>query len=146
MWEVRPISEWIAVIGKKPVKVRCVDVNKGDDESSNVRCRIVANDFNIDKCPDLSAVTPPLEYLRYLVSRCASSQLGLQKTKLMIQDVKKGIFLCACDQRRVCRLAPRERKHRLECAPNCINHCMGHEVVPSICHKLNRKSSRAWDL
>ena len=36
VWEVRPISECIAVTGKKPVKVRWVDVNKGDDQSPNV--------------------------------------------------------------------------------------------------------------
>ena len=40
--EIRPISECFEVTGKKPVKVRWVDVNKGDDESPNVRCRIVA--------------------------------------------------------------------------------------------------------
>ena len=92
VWEIRPISECLEVTGKKPVKVRWVDVNKGDDESPNVRCRIVAKDFNIDKRPDLFAATPPLEYLRYLVARCASSQLGLAKTKLMVQDVKKAYF------------------------------------------------------
>ena len=85
-------AERVAVTGKKPVKVRWVDVNKGDDESPNVRCRIVAEDFNIDKRPDLFAAMRPLEYLRYLLSRCASSQLGSQKTKLMIQDVKKAYF------------------------------------------------------
>ena len=41
-WEVRTIAECLEVTGKKPVKVRWVDVNKGDDESPNVRCRIVA--------------------------------------------------------------------------------------------------------
>ena len=83
-WELRPIAECIEVTGKKPVKVRWVDVNKGDDDTPNVRCRIVAKDFNVDKRPDLFAATPPLEYLRYLVSRCASSQLGTRKTKLMV--------------------------------------------------------------
>ena len=42
--------------------------------------------------PDPFAAMPPLECLRYLVSRCASSQLGTQKTKLMVQDVKKAYF------------------------------------------------------
>ena len=41
VWEVRPVSECIEVTGKKPVKVRWVDFNKGDDESPNVRCSIV---------------------------------------------------------------------------------------------------------
>ena len=87
--DLRPIVKCIEVRGTKPVKVRWVDVNKGDDDSPNVRCRIVAKDFNVDKRPDQCAATPPLEYLRYLVSRFASSQLGANKTKLMVQDVKK---------------------------------------------------------
>ena len=92
VWEIRLISECIQVTGKKPTKVRWVDVNKGDSESPNVRSRIVAKDFKTDARPDLFAATPPLEYLRYLVSRCASSQLGPERTKLMVQDVKKAYF------------------------------------------------------
>ena len=33
VWELRPIAECIEVTGKKPVKVRWVDANKGDDDS-----------------------------------------------------------------------------------------------------------------
>ena len=60
VWDFRPIPEFIEVTGKKPVKVRRADVNKGDDDSPNVRCRIVAKDFNVDRRPDLFAATPPL--------------------------------------------------------------------------------------
>ena len=35
---------------------------------------------------------PLLEYPRYLVSRCASSQLGTQKTKLMVEDPTQAYF------------------------------------------------------
>ena len=55
VWELRPVAECIEVTGKKPVKVRWADVNKGDDDTPNVRCRIVATDFNVDKRPDLFA-------------------------------------------------------------------------------------------
>ena len=61
VWELRLIAVCLEVTGKKPVKVRWVDVSKGDDESPNVRCRIVAKDFNVDKRPELFAATPPLE-------------------------------------------------------------------------------------
>ena len=67
-------------------------MNKGDQAAPNVRSRIVAKDFRLDGRPDLFAATPPLEYFRYLVSRCASSQTGKNKTKLMVQDVKKAYF------------------------------------------------------
>ena len=42
VWELRPIDECVKVTGKRPTKVRWVDVNKGDSESPNVRSRIVA--------------------------------------------------------------------------------------------------------
>ena len=141
VWEVRPVPECVEMTGKKPVKVRWVDVTKGDDESSNVRCRIVAENFNIDKWPDLFAATPLLEYLRYLVSRRASSQLGTQKTKLTVQDVKKACFYAPAT-RDVCP----HREHSLECALSFTSHCMGRVMLPSIGRKRTRKSSRAWDL
>ena len=48
VWEVRPITECLQITGKKPTKVRWVDVNKGDSESPNVRSRIVAKDFKVE--------------------------------------------------------------------------------------------------
>ena len=119
VWEVRPIAECIPATGKKPTEVRWVDVNKGDDQSPNVRCRIVANDFKVDARPDLSAATPPLEYLRYLVSRCASSQLGSRPTKLMVQDVKKACFY-----------APATREVYVELPPE--------RAQPGMCAKLQK--------
>ena len=121
LWEIRPIAECIEVTGKKPVKVRWVDVNKGDDKTPNVRCRIVAKDFNIDKRPDLFAATPPLEFLRYLVSRCASSQLSTRKTKLMVQDVKRHTSMPRRHEMSMstCPLSERNRA----CAPSCTNRC-----------------------
>ena len=95
VWEFWPIVKCIEAFGKKLTKVRWVDVSKGDSQSPNVRSRIVAKDFKVDARPDLFAATPPLEFLRYLVSRCASSQLGPRKTKLMVQDVKKAYFYAA---------------------------------------------------
>ena len=69
--ELRPVAECIEKTGRKPTKVRWVDVNKGNTKTPNARSRIVAKDFKTDARPDLFAATPPLEYLRYLVSRCA---------------------------------------------------------------------------
>ena len=97
------------------MKVRWVDVNKGADKTPNVRCRIVAKDFNIDKRPDLFAATPPLEFLRYLVSRCASSQTSARKTKLMVQDVKKAYFYAPATQDLYVDLPP-ERSQPGMCA------------------------------
>ena len=51
------------------------------------------------KQPELFAATPPIEYIRYLVSRCASSQWSSRKTCLMIQDVKKAYFFAKATRR-----------------------------------------------
>ena len=75
----------------------------------------MAKDFNIDKRPDLFAATPQLEYLRYLVSRCASSQLGSRKTKLMVQDIKKA-YMYASATRDVYAELPSERSQPGMCA------------------------------
>ena len=123
VWELRPIAECLEVTGKKPVKVRWVDVNKGDDESPNVRCRIVTKDFNVDKRPGLFAATPLLEYLRYLVSRCASSQLGSDKTKLMVQDVKKRISKRLRPGTTISTSRRSDLNHA--CARNCTSLFMG---------------------
>ena len=36
--------------------------------------------------------TPPIEYIKYLVSRVASTQKSASPTCLMVQDVKKAFF------------------------------------------------------
>ena len=77
----------------------------------------MATDFNIDKRPDLFAATPLLEYLRYLVSTCASSDLVSRcaSSKLLVQDVKKA-YLCAPAIRDVYVELPPERAQPGVCA------------------------------
>ena len=68
VYEKMPRSQ---VQGKKVIKVRWVDVNKGDDKHPDYRSRLVAKEINTGKRPDLFAATPPLESIKYLLSRCA---------------------------------------------------------------------------
>eukprot|EP00973_Karenia_brevis_P059916 8339608-Karenia_brevis.AAC.1 len=45
-WELRPISECIAVTGKPPIPMRWVDTDKGYMRGEHdIRCRMVAKDF-----------------------------------------------------------------------------------------------------
>ena len=97
---------------------RWVDVNKGDDDSPNVRRRIVAKDFNVDKRPDVFAAAPLLEYLRYLVSRCTSSQLEPNKTKLMVQDVKKAYFYAPATRDVYVELPPERAQPGMSAKPH----------------------------
>ena len=54
--------------GKNPIGVRWVDVNKGDNENPEIRCRITAKEFNNNKRDDLFAATPPLEAKKMIFS------------------------------------------------------------------------------
>ena len=117
-------------------------VNKCDNDSPNVRCRIVAKDFSIDKRPDLFAATPPLEYLRYLVSRCASSQLGPNKTKLMLQDVKKAYFYAPATRDVYVELQP-ERAQLGMCAKS-TSLFMGRDTPPLTGRRRIPRSCSAW--
>ena len=60
--------------GRPPIKLRRVDVNKGDKKKPNYRIRIVAKEIKTHNRPDLFAATPPIENIKYLISRVASSQ------------------------------------------------------------------------
>ena len=70
-----PLSECWSKTGKKPIKCRFVDVNKGDNETPNYRSRLVAQEFN-DGSPAHFAATPPLEAVKTLFSLGASQQDG----------------------------------------------------------------------
>ena len=87
-----PISQCIERTGKRPIGTRWVDVNKGDSAKPKVRSRLVAQELNLFKQPELFAATPPIEYIRFLVSCCASSQWTASPTRIMLQDVKKAYF------------------------------------------------------
>ena len=56
-----PEEQCIQATGKKPVKVRRLDINKGDDVNRDYRSRLVAQEIKTDKREDLFAATPPVE-------------------------------------------------------------------------------------
>ena len=78
---VKKMKVWVKVdreqcfrdTGKPPIKLRWVDINKGDEAKPNHRSRIVAKEIKTNNRPDLFAATPPIEHIKYLVSRVASS-------------------------------------------------------------------------
>ena len=47
VWTRRPRAECFERTGKRPVTVKWVDVNKGDDESPNYRSRLVAREIRL---------------------------------------------------------------------------------------------------
>ena len=68
-----PTSMCYQETGKRPVGTRWIDTNKGDSLKPKHRSRLVAQEINTFKNPDLFSATPPLEYIKFLISLCASS-------------------------------------------------------------------------
>lgn len=103
------LDECLRETGKMPVGTRWVDVNKGDTLNPKVRSRLVAQEIAVSKQPELFAATPPIEYIRYLVSCVASSQWGPRPTRLMVQDVKKAYFYAPATRRIYVKIPDEDR-------------------------------------
>ena len=80
VWEKVPRTEAFAVTGRAPVGTRWVDTDKGDGK---LRCRLVAQELKKSSDVSLFVATPPIEYVKYLVSRVASGQNQKDKSCLM---------------------------------------------------------------
>ena len=78
----------------KIISVRWIDINKGDSEKPDYRSRLVGREINRDKekREDLFAATPPLESLKYIISKCASNQKGKNKFVIMSTGIKRAYF------------------------------------------------------
>ena len=83
------IDECYAKIGRAPISVRWIDINKGDQTTLNYRYRLVAREINTHKRDDLFAGTPPLEALKCILSMAASGNRG---EVIMVNDVSRAFF------------------------------------------------------
>ena len=76
----------------KVITTRWIDTDKGDEENPNYRARLVGREIKTDERPDLFAATPPLESLRYIVSKCATHQSGSKRYCMLSSDIKRAYF------------------------------------------------------
>jgi hypothetical protein len=65
--------------GKKPIGVRWIDINKGDDRNPKYRSRLVAMEFNTEKREDLFAATPPVEAKKLLMALAMTEGYGYDR-------------------------------------------------------------------
>ena len=63
-------------MGKAPITVKWVDVNKGDDSNPNYRSRLVAREIRLPGEGSIFAPAPPLEALRTILSLAATRVKG----------------------------------------------------------------------
>ena len=73
-----PIEQCVKETGKKPIRVRWLDINKGDEENKDYRSRLVAQEIKTDKREDLFAATPPLEAKKILFSLAVTEGYGFR--------------------------------------------------------------------
>jgi len=98
VYEKVPIDLCWQVTGKAPVKVKWIDLNKGDDINHDYRSRLVAKELKMDKRLDLFAATPPLEAKKALFSAAVTEGLGYingDKTsgkKIDFIDISRAFF------------------------------------------------------
>ena len=93
VYEERPIEECWERIGKKPVGIRWVIVNKGDDVNPNYRARLVAKKLKVDERLDLCAATPPLEAKKLFFTRAATARgKNANEYKLIFIHIKRAYF------------------------------------------------------
>ena len=107
VWAKRPYSEAMARTGKKPISVRWLDTNKGDDEECNYRSRLVAREIRKHGENPIFAPTPPLESLRTIVSLAATSIPGEcehvrdphseHRTQISFIDISRAYFCAETD-------------------------------------------------
>ena len=78
VYEKVPIQECWDSTGRAPVKVKWIDINKGDGVNHEYRSRLVAKEIKMDKRLDLFAATPHLEAKKLLFGAAVTDGIGFR--------------------------------------------------------------------
>ena len=140
-------SECYKETGKAPIGVRWADVNKQDQKDPLYRSRSVAKDYNNSKEPDLCTATPPLEFLRLIVSLAASSQDKCERLwKIMVTDVSRACFYGPNLNPRSSRFAPKISSGETNTdVASCLYQCMARGQPQEIGRDAAQTFSRQTD-
>jgi len=93
-----PLTECWESTGRNPVKVKWIDINKGDNVNHEYRSRLVAKEIKMDKRLDLFAATPPLEAKKLFFSAAVTEGIGYdagyQQSGMKIDfiDISRAFF------------------------------------------------------
>ena len=78
--------------GWRVIKTKWIDINKGDTKNPIYRSRFVGKEFNNGEIEGLFAGTPPLEALRFIFSRTATTKEMEDYKTIPINDVSSAFF------------------------------------------------------
>ena len=101
-FKVVKMSEAYRVTGNGLISTKWVDTDKSHGNGEIfVRSRWVAREFKLkgkQDREDLFSATPPLELIRYVISRQATRRVDGQERKTLYSDVKKAHLVPKCTQ------------------------------------------------
>ena len=82
------------ISGKRPLRLKWIDVNKGDGLSRNIRSRLVCTEVRPKGVEAIFAATPPLESLRMLLTLLSREDPSASKDPLCLSlaDVSRAHF------------------------------------------------------
>ena len=98
VYEKVPITECWRSTGCAPVKVKWIDIDKGDNVNHDYRSRLVAKEIKMDKRLDLFATTPPLEAKKLPFSAATTEGVKFKDgekrsgMKIDIIDISRACF------------------------------------------------------
>ena len=119
VWKMCSAQSAKQLTGRKPISVRWVDVNKGDDKEPNIRSRLVAREIRAPGSESVFAPTPPLEALRTVLSLACTrlpgdcekmwEHEGDDRIQLSLVDISRAYFNAKTDPAKpVCVQLPEE--------------------------------------
>ena len=96
VWEVVPIKACYDATGRRPISVRWVDINKGDENEPEIRCRLVARELKLYQLrDDVFSATPPMIMVLFLLSLAMTNIPWLPVgviLKMMFLDISRAHF------------------------------------------------------
>ena len=100
----------------RPIGTRWIYTNKGDAKNPQIRVRLVAqetkrnSDLTVDDASSTFAATPPLEGLRFMLSKCMTGpRAKVSETAVLgFYDISRAHFHCAARRKIVIRTPPED--------------------------------------
>ena len=99
------------VTKKKPIAVRWVDLNKGDDVNPDHRSRLVAKEINTGANDDLFAATPPIEALKIIMRIASYRRSQSYNIKILFADVRRAYFNAEATRDVFVQLPPEDEQY-----------------------------------
>ena len=106
--------------GHQVVDVKWLDINKGDEQVFDIRSRVVGRQFRNKGQVSVFAATPPLESLKYLISRAARGQA--KGKQLAFIDVSRAYFYAPARKKIFIRIPPEDMEEGDEDKVGVVDH------------------------